>query len=190
MKFMAVNLKAPVEKERLRELKSGDEVLISGTIYTGRDAAHKRMIELIGKGEQLPFDIRGQIIYYVGPCPAPPGKVIGSAGPTTSGRMDAYAPKLIDMGLSGMIGKGSRDDSVVEAVKRNGAVYFGAVGGAGALIASCIKKEEIIAFEELGPEAIRKLEVENLPCIVILDSEGNDQYKNGRAQYEKKAQEK
>ena len=185
---MAIGLNAPVEEQKLKQLKSGDEVLISGIIYTGRDAAHKRMIELIGKGEPLPFDIKGQIIYYVGPCPAPPGKVIGSAGPTTSGRMDAYAPKLIEMGLSGMIGKGTRDDRVVESIKQHGAVYFGATGGAGALIASCIKKEEIIAFEDLGTEAIRKLEVENLPCIVIIDSEGNDLYKAGRAQYEMKAQ--
>ena len=186
---MAINLKAPVEEQQLKKLKSGDEVLITGVIYTGRDAAHKRMIELIGKGEPLPFDVKGQILYYVGPCPAPPGKVIGSAGPTTSGRMDAYAPKFIELGLSGMIGKGTRDDRVIDAIKRFGAVYFGATGGTAALIALCIKKAEIIAFEDLGTEAIRRLEVENLPCIVIIDSKGNDLYKAGRAQYEMKARE-
>jgi len=185
---MAIHLRAPIiDQELLHKLKAGDEVLISGTIFTGRDAAHKRMIEMIGKGEPLPFDIRGQIIYYVGPCPAPPGKVIGSAGPTTSGRMDAYAPTLIEMGLRGMIGKGARSREVVDAIRQHGAVYFGATGGAAALIASCIKKVEVIAFEDLGTEAIRKLEVENMPCTVIIDTQGNDLYVIGRARYERKA---
>jgi len=186
---MAVRIKTPVDQELLCSLKAGDEVLISGTIYTARDAAHKRMMELIDSGRPLPFDIRGQIIYYVGPCPAPPGKVIGSAGPTTSGRMDAYTPKLIEMGLKGMIGKGARSREVVEAMKKYGAVYFGATGGAAALIASCIKKAEVIAFEDLGAEAIRRLEVEDMPCIVIIDTRGNDLYITGRARYERKGQE-
>lgn len=183
---MAVHLNVPLDQELLKNLRAGDEVLISGTIYTARDAAHKRMIELFNEGKPLPFDIRGQIIYYVGPCPAPPGKVIGSAGPTTSGRMDAYTPRLIEMGLKGMIGKGARSREVIEAMKRHGAVYFGAVGGAAALIASCIKKSEIIAFEDLGTEAVRRLEVENMPCIVIIDALGNDLYATGRARYERK----
>jgi len=187
--IMAVRIKTPVDQELLCSLKAGDEVLISGTIYTARDAAHKRMMELIDSGRPLPFDIRGQIIYYVGPCPAPPGKVIGSAGPTTSGRMDAYTPKLIEMGLKGMIGKGARSREVVEAMKKYGAVYFGATGGAAALIASCIKKAEVIAFEDLGAEAIRRLEVEDMPCIVIIDTRGNDLYITGRARYERKGQE-
>jgi len=174
----------PLTDDVLSELNAGDEVLISGTLYTGRDAAHKRMITLLEKGEQLPFDIKGQIIYYVGPCPAPEGKVIGSAGPTTSGRMDAYAPKLIELGLKGMIGKGLRDNNVIEAVKTYKAIYFGAIGGAGALISSCIKKQEVIAFEDLGTEAIRRIEVENLPCVVIIDAKGRDRYEQGREKYE------
>jgi fumarate hydratase subunit beta len=186
---MAIHLKAPVDHEQLISLKAGDEVLISGTIYTARDAAHKRMMGLIESGSPLPFDIKGQIIYYVGPCPAPPGKVIGSAGPTTSGRMDAYTPKLIEMGLKGMIGKGARSREVVEAIKKHGAVYFGATGGAAALIASCIKKAEVIAFEDLGTEAVRRLEVKNMPCTVVIDTWGNDLYITGRARYERKGQE-
>jgi len=183
---MAIHLKAPVDQELLNTLKAGDEVLISGIIYTGRDAAHKRMMEMIERGEPLPFNIRGQIIYYVGPCPAPPGKIIGSAGPTTSGRMDAYTPRLIEMGLKGMIGKGARSKEVIADIKQDGAVYGGATGGEAALIASCIKKAEVIAFEDLGTEAIRKLEVENIPCTVIIDTKGNDVYITGRARYERK----
>jgi len=183
---MPIHITTPIDDSVIFELKAGDEVFISGTVYTGRDAAHKRMIELIRSGKPLPFDIKGQIIYYVGPCPAPEGKVIGSAGPTTSGRMDAYAPELISLGLKGMIGKGVRDDSVKDAIRQHKAVYFGATGGAGALISSCIKKSEIIAFEDLGTEAIRKLEVENMPCVVIIDSHGNDLYEEGRKKYEKK----
>lgn len=177
-------ISTPLTDDVIAELNSGDEVLISGVLYTGRDAAHKRLISLIEKGEKLPFDIRGQIIYYVGPCPAPEGKVIGSAGPTTSGRMDAYAPKLIELGLMGMIGKGLRDDNVVNAIKAHGAVYFGAIGGAAALISSCIIKQEIIAFEDLGTEAIRRIEVKDLPCFVIIDAKGRDRYKQGREKYE------
>jgi fumarate hydratase subunit beta len=181
--YMAKRITTPLTDEYINELKAGDQVLISGVIYTGRDAAHKRLISLIEKGEPLPFDIKGQIIYYVGPCPAPEGKVIGSAGPTTSGRMDAYAPKLIALGLKGMIGKGLRNDHVIEAIKQYGALYFGAIGGAGALISSCIKKEEVIAFEDLGTEAIRRLEVENFPCVVIIDATGKDRYREGREKY-------
>ena len=180
---MAKRITTPLTDEYINDSKAGDQVLISGVIYTGRDAAHKRLISLIEKGEPLPFDLKGQIIYYVGPCPAPEGKIIGSAGPTTSGRMDAYAPKLIALGLKGMIGKGLRNDHVIEAIKQYGALYFGAIGGAGALISSCIKKEEVIAFEDLGTEAIRRLEVENFPCVVIIDATGKDRYREGREKY-------
>ncbi|MGI6085735.1 MAG: Fe-S-containing hydro-lyase [Acetivibrionales bacterium] len=173
----------PLTDDVIAELNAGDEVLISGVLYTARDAAHKRMIALLENGRPLPFDIRGQIIYYVGPCPAPDGKVIGSAGPTTSGRMDLYAPRLIELGLKGMIGKGLRDVNVVNAIKTHGAVYFGAIGGAGALISSCIKKQDIIAFEDLGTEAIRRIEVEDLPCVVIIDRKGRDSYYEGREKY-------
>ena len=166
-----------------RELKCGEHFLISGIIYTGRDAAHKRLIELVERGEKLPIDVKDAIIYYVGPAPAKPGQVIGSAGPTTSYRMDAYAPTLLDMGLKGMIGKGKRSEEVVEAMKRNGAVYFGAIGGAGALLAKCIKKAEVVAYEDLGAEAIRRLTVENLPAVVIIDSQGKNLYEEGKAQY-------
>lgn len=181
---MVKAIKAPLSENDVHSLKAGDEVLISGTVYTARDAAHKRMMALLDAGKPLPFDIEGQIIYYVGPCPAPPGKVIGSAGPTTSGRMDAYAPRLIKLGLKGMIGKGLRDQGVADAVKTHGAVYFGAIGGAGALISSCIKSSQVIAFEDLGTEAIHKLEVDQLPCFVIMDAYGNDLYEMGRKAYE------
>ncbi len=180
---MAKRMTTPLSDKLIQELKAGDEVLLSGVIYTGRDAAHKRLISLLEKGKPLPFDLQGQMIYYVGPCPAPEGKIIGSAGPTTSGRMDAYAPTLIALGLKGMIGKGLRNDDVVSAIKQYGAVYLGAIGGAGALISSCIKKEEIVAFEDLGTEAIRKLEVIDLPCVVIIDATGKDRYKEGRDKY-------
>ncbi|MCI8610280.1 MAG: Fe-S-containing hydro-lyase [Firmicutes bacterium] len=173
----------PLTAEVSRELKCGEHVLISGIIYTGRDAAHKRLIELVERGEKLPIDVKDAIIYYVGPAPAKPGQVIGSAGPTTSYRMDAYAPTLLDMGLKGMIGKGKRSEEVVEAMKRNGAVYFGAIGGAGALLAKCIKKAEVVAYEDLGAEAIRRLTVENLPAVVIIDSQGKNLYEEGKAQY-------
>ena len=159
-----------------KSLKSGDTVLITGEIYTARDAAHKRMIDALKSGEKLPFEIENKIIYYAGPTPAKPGQVIGSCGPTTSGRMDAYAPELIKLGLTGMIGKGERSDDVVNAMKEYGAVYFGAIGGAGALIAKSIKAAEIIAYEDLGTEAVRKLTVENFPAIVIIDSNGKNLY--------------
>jgi fumarate hydratase subunit beta len=177
------NLKVPLSKADVKMLKAGDIVNISGTIYTARDAAHKRMIGLLEEGKSLPFDIKDQVIYYVGPCPAKPGEVIGSAGPTTSGRVDAYTPKLIELGLSGMIGKGLRDNSVIEAMKQYGAVYFGAIGGAGALIAKRIVHEEIVAFPDLGTEAIRKLTVEEFPVTVIIDSFGNNLYETGKKMF-------
>jgi fumarate hydratase subunit beta len=181
--FMFYNIQAPFTKDFLKGLNAGDTVKINGVIYTARDAAHKKMMQLLEKGESLPFDIKDQIIYYVGPCPAKPGQIIGSAGPTTSSRMDAYAPKLIELGLTGMVGKGLRSKEVVAAMIKYGAVYFGAIGGAGALIAKTIIKEEIIAFPELGPEAIRKLTVSEFPATVIIDSRGNNLYELGREKY-------
>ncbi len=172
-------ISAPLNDGDIESLKAGDEVYISGVIYTGRDAAHKRLIQLLEKGEKLPFDIKGQMIYYVGPCPEKPGQIIGSAGPTTSGRMDAYTPRLLELGLKGMIGKGLRDNNVKKAMINHKAVYFGAIGGAAALIAASIKSQEIIAFEDLGTEAIRRLEVEDFPVVVVIDSEGNDLYEKG-----------
>lgn len=180
---MIKDLKTPLSKDIARDLKAGDEVRISGIIYAARDAAHKKMMELIHDGKELPFDIQNQIIYYVGPCPARPGEVIGSAGPTTSSRMDAYAPKLIELGLTGMIGKGLRSIEVVAAMTKHGAVYFGALGGAGALIAKSITSEQVIAFPELGPEAVRKLNVVDFPAIVIIDSRGNNLYDTGKVKY-------
>ena len=179
---MEKKITMPLTAEVTKELHCGDNVLISGLIYTGRDAAHKRLVELLEEGKELPIDVKDAIIYYVGPAPAKPGQVIGSAGPTTSYRMDAYAPALLDIGLKGMIGKGKRSPEVVESMKKNGAVYFGAIGGAGALLAKCIKKAEVVAYEDLGAEAIRRLEVENLPAVVIIDSEGNNLYEQGREQ--------
>jgi len=173
----------PLTGETVRELKSGDRVLLNGTIYTGRDAAHKRLVEMLDKGENLPMDLKGQVIYYVGPCPAKPGAVIGSAGPTTSGRMDAYTPALLERGLKGMIGKGIRNQRVIDAIVKHGAVYLGAIGGAGALLAEAIKEAEVLAFEDLGPEAIYRLRVENFPVTVIIDSQGNDLYTVGKKQY-------
>lgn len=174
---MTKRVTTPLTKEVICSLKAGDRVLITGTIYTARDAAHKKMDELLDAGEKLPIELEGQMIYYAGPCPAKPGKVIGSCGPTTSGRMDKYAPRLINLGLSGMIGKGERTPEVVEAMKKNKTVYFAAVGGAGALIAKTVKKAEIVAFPELGAEAIRRLEVEDLPVTVVIDCEGGSLYK-------------
>ena len=179
-----IRLKTPLTDEDVRRLKIGDRVLINGVIYTGRDAAHKRLSDLLKEGKELPFDIRGQIIYYVGPTPARPGQVFGSAGPTTSYRMDAYAPALIEKGLKGMIGKGMRSDAVKEAMKKHQAVYFAATGGAGALLAKKVKKAEVVAYEDLGPEAIRRLEVEDLPVIVINDVRGNDLYIEGERKYQ------
>lgn len=175
-----MNIKTPLSKEVLKKLKSGDTLTISGTIYTARDAAHKRMCEALDRGEKLPFDVNGQIIYYVGPCPARPEEIIGSCGPTTSYRMDAYAPTLISLGLSAMIGKGMRSDEVKKSCIENGCVYFGAIGGAGALLASHVKKAEIIAYDDLGAEAIRALTVENFPVTVIIDVNGNDLYETGK----------
>jgi fumarate hydratase subunit beta len=172
-----INLVPPLGKEDIEALAIGDKVLISGALYTARDTAHKRLVALLDQGKPLPFDISGQIIYYVGPTPAPPGRPIGAAGPTTSYRMDAYAPRLIEVGLRGMIGKGPRSPEVIDAMKQWGSVYLGATGGAGALLSQAIKKAEIVAFEELGPEALRRLEVENFPAIVINDTSGNDLYR-------------
>ena len=176
-------LEYPFEKEKLKDLKAGDSVLISGTIYTARDEAHKRIVEMIRRGEELPFEIRDAVIYYAGPAPARPGQVIGSVGPTTSYRMDPYAPVLLDLGLSGMIGKGPRSPEVKDAVVRNGAVYFAAIGGAAALIARSVISAEVIAFEDLGAEAVRKLRVRDFPATVAIDSLGNDQYYLGKTEY-------
>ena len=174
---MIRELKAPLTVEEARSLRAGDEIRLTGTIWTGRDAAHKKLVALLEEGGELPVDLKDQIIYFVGPCPAPPGRPIGSAGPTTSGRMDAYSPILIEKcGLTGMIGKGGRSATVVDAMKRFGAVYFGATGGAGALIAQKIKSCEVIAFPELGTEAIHKLYVEDFPLVVAIDAEGNSLY--------------
>ena len=174
---------APFDKKISLELKAGDYVYITGTIYTARDAAHKRMDEAIKKGEKLPFDVENNVIYYMGPSPAREGRPIGSAGPTTASRMDKYAPKLLDKGLIGMIGKGKRTEEVKEAIVRNKAVYFAAIGGAGALLSKCIKKSEVIAYDDLGTESIRKLEVENLPVIVVIDCEGNNLYEIAIKEY-------
>ncbi len=178
-----IDLETPLNDSTIEKLKSGDKVRISGVLYTARDAAHKRLIEMIDSGKELPFDIKGQLLYYVGPTPAKPGQIIGSAGPTTSYRMDSYAPTLIKMGLKGTIGKGSRSREVIEAMKTHKAVYFAAVGGAAALIAKTIKNVEVIAFEDLGTEAIRKMEVENFPAIVVNDTKGGDLYSIGREKY-------
>ena len=174
---MPINIETPLTIDKVKSLKCGDSVLISGEIYTARDAAHKRMIEQLQKGEALPFGIKDKIIYYAGPTPAKPGQVIGSCGPTTSGRMDAYAPTLIRLGLTGMIGKGERTDDVVNAMTECGAIYFGAIGGAGALIAKSITSAEVIAYDDLGTEAVRRLTVKDFPAVVIIDSDGNNLYK-------------
>ncbi|QNB47888.1 Fe-S-containing hydro-lyase [Thermanaerosceptrum fracticalcis] len=173
----------PLKPEQIQDLKAGDRVTITGVIYTGRDAAHKYLAKTLQEGQLLPVDFTDQIIYYVGPCPAKPGQAIGSCGPTTSGRMDAYAPLLIEKGLKGMIGKGPRSPQVIDAMKKYGAVYFAAIGGAGATIARSVKKADVVAYPELGPEAIYRLEVEDFPCIVVIDAQGNDQYKIGVEAY-------
>lgn len=180
---MQYKLTTPVTREDLAPLRAGDTVLLSGTVYTARDAAHQRMMELLDKGERLPFPVEGSALYYVGPTPERPGEVIGSAGPTTSGRMDAYSPRLLDLGQAIMIGKGARNQAVKDAVVRNSAVYLAALGGAGALMAASVKELEIICWEDLGCEAVRKLEVENFPLTVILDSQGGDLYQSGPAAY-------
>ena len=180
---MAIKITTPLTREQARQLKSGDSVLLSGVIYTARDAAHKRLCELVEQGKELPLDVKDSIIYFVGPTPARPGQAIGSAGPTTSYRMDAYSPTMIEQGQTGMIGKGKRSPEVVAAMKKHGAVYFGAIGGCGALLSKCIKKAEVIAYDDLGAEAIRRLEVEDFPVIVIIDAEGNNLYETGRKAY-------
>ena len=176
-------IKTPLSDEVVRELRAGDQVLISGVLYVARDAAHKRMVEALERGESLPFDIRGQIIYYMGPSPAKPGQVIGAAGPTTSGRMDPYTPRLLEAGLKGMIGKGLRSEAVKEAIRKYGAVYFAALGGGGAIASKRIKRAEIVAYEDLGPEALRLIEVEDFPVTVINDMHGGDLYEEGKRKY-------
>ena len=180
-----IRLRTPLTEKDLEKLAIGDKVLITGIIYTGRDAAHKRLFDLLEQGRQLPLDLTGQIMYYVGPSPAKPGQVIGSAGPTTSYRMDVFSPRLMELGLKGMIGKGNRTQAVIDAMKKYKAVYFGATGGAGALLAKSIKKAEIVAYEDLGPEAIRRLEVVDFPVVVINDVRGNDLYVDGAKKYRK-----
>ena len=180
---MEYRLKTPVSREELAKLRAGDMLYLSGEIYTARDAAHKRMTQCLDRGEPLPFEIRDSVIYYVGPTPEPPGRVIGSAGPTTSGRMDAYSPRLLDLGQKIMIGKGMRSREVIEAMVRNGAVYLAAMGGAGAVMSACVKSARVVCWEDLGCEAVRKLEVENFPLTVILDAHGGDLYQSGPAAY-------
>ena len=182
---MDKHIKAPITKEVSRSLHAGDYVYITGTIYTARDAAHKRMDEALSNGENLPINIENQVIYYMGPSPAREGRPIGSAGPTTASRMDKYAPRLLDLGLSEMIGKGKRSKEVLDAVVRNESVYFAAVGGAGALLSKCIKSSEVVAYDDLGTEAIRKLEVENFPVIVVADCEGNNLYETAIKEYQR-----
>jgi len=179
------HISTPLTQEKLKDLKSGDSVLISGTMYTGRDAAHQRLVDAINNGEVLPFNPKDAIIYYVGPAPTKPGNVIGSAGPTTSYRMDDLTVPLLELGLTGMIGKGLRSQTVIDSMKKNGAIYFAAIGGAGALIANTIKECEIIAFEDLGPEAVRKLTVVDFPAVVVIDCEGNNLYETERKKYQK-----
>ena len=180
---MEKHLNVPAKTEELSELKSGDYVYLTGTIYTARDAAHKRMYETLLDGKELPVDVSGQFIYYLGPTPAREGQVIGSAGPTTSSRMDKYAPRLLDLGLKGMIGKGKRSKEVADAIVRNGAVYFAAVGGAGALLSKSITSSEVIAYDDLGTEAIRRLTVNNFPVIVVIDAQGNNLYETATKEY-------
>lgn len=180
---MEKKISTPLTDDKIKQLKAGDSVLITGVIYTARDAAHKRLVELLDKGESLPIDVRDSIIYYVGPTPAKPGNPIGSAGPTTSYRMDSYAPRLLDIGLKGMIGKGLRSREVIESMKKNGAVYFAAIGGAAALMGKSIKKAELVAYEDLASEAIRRLEVVDLPVVVVIDAEGNNLYEIGQNEY-------
>lgn len=179
------HITAPINKETARSLHAGDYVYITGTMYTARDAAHKRMYEILQKGGELPVDWKNQVIYYMGPSPAREGRPIGSAGPTTASRMDKYAPQLLDLGLGAMVGKGKRSQAVIDAIVRNGSVYFAAVGGAGALLSKCITSAEVVAYDNLGTEAIRKLTVENFPAIVVIDSEGNNLYETAIKKYRK-----
>jgi len=182
-KDMERHITVPVVKEEIQDLRAGDYVYLTGVIYTARDAAHKRMDEALSEGKELPLDIKNQMIYYMGPSPAREGRPIGSAGPTTASRMDKYAPRLLDLGLGGMIGKGKRSQAVRDAIVRNKAVYFAAVGGAGALLSKCIKKADVIAYDDLGTEAIRRLKIEDLPAIVVIDSEGNNLYETAVKEY-------
>lgn len=178
-------IQVPLQEKDIEELRVGDYVYLTGTIYTARDAAHKRMYESMKKGETLPIELRGNVLYYLGPSPAREGQVIGSAGPTTSSRMDKYTPDMLDAGLKGMVGKGKRSTEVVEAIKRNHAVYFAAVGGAGALLAQCIKEAQVVTYEDLGTEAIRRLYIEDLPVIVVIDKEGNNLYETAAEKWKK-----
>lgn len=180
---MVKKITTPLTEEKVKDLRAGDSVLITGVIYTARDAAHKRLVELIKEGKELPMDVKDSIIYYVGPTPSKPGMAFGSGGPTTSYRMDPYAPELLEIGLKGMIGKGLRSQEVIESMKKNKGVYFGAIGGAAALIGKSVKKAEVIAYEDLGAEAIRRLEVVDFPAVVVIDSEGNNLYKEGQEAY-------
>ena len=180
---MEKKISAPIDRETLKNLRAGDYVYIDGIIYTARDAAHKRMTEALERGEDLPFQIDGSVIYYMGPSPAREGRPIGSAGPTTASRMDKYTPRLLDLGMGAMIGKGKRSQAVIDAIVRNKSVYFAAIGGAGALLSKCIKESEVIAYDDLGTEAIRKLRVENFPVIVVIDSEGNNLYETAIRDY-------
>lgn len=180
---MIKRISTPLTDEKVKDLKVGDSILLSGVIYTARDAAHKRLVELLDEGKELPIDIKDSIIYFVGPSPTKPGYAIGSAGPTTSYRMDAYSPRLLDLGLKGMIGKGKRNKDVIDSMIKNTAVYFGAIGGAAALIARSITKCDIVAYEDLGAEAIRRLEIKDMPLTVVIDSEGNNLYEIGRKEY-------
>jgi fumarate hydratase subunit beta len=182
---MEKKINAPLKKEELVDLKAGDYVYITGTIYSARDAAHKRMYETMLEGKDIPMELKDNVIYYLGPTPAKEGQVIGSAGPTTSSRMDKYTPLLLENGLNGMIGKGKRSKEVIDAIVKNKAVYFAAVGGAGALLSKCIKKSEVIAYDDLGTEAIRKMEVENFPVIVVIDSQGNNLYETAVEEFKK-----
>ena len=180
---MAISIQLPLTREKTRELKAGDSCLLSGVIYTARDAAHKRLCALADEGKELPFPVKDATIYYVGPTPAMPGQANGSAGPTPSYRMDAYSPTLIALGETGMIGKGKRGPEVIAAMKEHGAIYFGAIGGCGALLSRCIKSAKVVAYEDLGAEAIRELVVEDFPAVVIIDAEGNNLYETGKADY-------
>lgn len=177
------HIKAPISREEAKSLHAGDYVYLTGVIYTARDAAHKRMKETLDRGEKLPFDITGNMIYYMGPSPAREGRPIGSAGPTTSSRMDKYTPLLLDMGMGGMIGKGKRSKEVIESIVKNESVYFAAVGGAGALLSKCIKSSEVIAYDDLETEAVRRLEVEDFPVVVVIDSKGNNLYETAIQHY-------
>ena len=182
---MDKHITVPMNKETAGALRAGEYVYLTGTVYTARDAAHKRMDEILQNGGTLPFDIKEQIVYYMGPSPAREGRPIGSAGPTTASRMDKYTPRLLDLGMGGMIGKGKRSPEVIEAVVRNGAVYFAAVGGAGALLSKCITSSEVVAYDDLGTEAVRKLRIENFPVIVVIDNKGNNLYETAVKEYQK-----